>query len=448
MMFNKIKLGELLNQKKAHSQTGPFGTQLKASNYVHSGIPVINVKNIGFGDIRSEGLEFVTEEFSNVLKQHQLKENDIVFGRKGAVERHALISKNEAGWVQGSDCIRLRLLTKDYDPKFLSYFFRTEYHKQWMINLGSFGATMGSLNQEIISKIEIPDIPLPIQAKIASILSAYDELIENNKQRIKLLEEMAEEIYKEWFVRMRFPGYESTKFYNEEGKEVPHGTKDALPEGWEYIKVRDAFSIQGGGTPKTEINEYWEEGKINWFSPTDITGSDSIFLEKSAKQISQLGLAKSSAKIFPKKSVMMTSRATIGAVGINITEACTNQGFITCIPNSNFSYPYIYEWIKSNKILMENYSCGATFKEISRGVFKNLNILKPSTPIMKKFTEVMVCLFDELHILGAKNELLQQTRDLLLPRLISGKLSVEHLIKEEEEKLSMAAEPVSGYGEK
>ena len=116
-----------------------------------------------------------------------------------------------------------------------------------MINLGSFGATMGTLNQDIISKIEIPNIPLPTQQKIASILSAYDDLIENNKHRIQLLEEMAEEIYKEWFVRMRFPGFENTRFFNEAGEEVPHGTAGALPEGWEKVKLLDCLKFYIGG---------------------------------------------------------------------------------------------------------------------------------------------------------------------------------------------------------
>ncbi len=152
-MLKVIKIGDLIKQKKAHSQTGPFGTQLKASDYVDEGIPVINVRNIGFGEIRENLLEYLDDEMASNLKSHRLTKNDIVFGRKGAVERHSLISSNEEGWIQGSDCIRLRFLNSEYNPSFISYFFRTEQHKQWMINLGSFGATMGSLNQAIISKI-------------------------------------------------------------------------------------------------------------------------------------------------------------------------------------------------------------------------------------------------------------------------------------------------------
>ena len=239
---------------------------------------------------------------------------------------------------------------------------------------------------------------------------------------------MAEEIYKEWFVRLRFPGYETSAFFEGEGSRSSNFMQCSVPIGWEKVTINDAFEILGGGTPSTEIPEFWQEGKINWFSPTDMTGSENIFLNKSGNQITALGLSNSSAKLFPAKSVMITSRATIGAIGINMTEASTNQGFITCLPNINFSYPYIYEWVKSNIKLLDSYSTGATFKEISKGVFKKLFILKPDLKIMKAFTEIVEPMFDEMNILGQKSEILQQTRDLLLPRLISGKLSVEHMV--------------------
>ncbi len=238
---------------------------------------------------------------------------------------------------------------------------------------------------------------------------------------------MASEIYKEWFVRLRFPNYQNTPFLNAEGKQVPHGTPNALPKGWEIRKVEDSFKIVGGGTPSTSEESYWTKGEINWFSPTDITASSSIFLEESSRKITKDGLGKSAAKIFPPKCIMMTSRATIGAVGINLTEACTNQGFITCIPNEMFPYTYIYHWIISNRTLFENFSGGATFKEISRGVFKSFNIPKIEQTLIESYHNMVSPLFEEINILGQKNQLLQETRDLLLPRLISGKLSVADL---------------------
>lgn len=410
-MLKRIKLGDLIKQKKAHSQTGPFGTQLKASDYVEYGIPVINVRNIGFGDIRSDSLEFVDEDMAKELKSHKLQINDIVFGRKGAVERHSLISSKEEGWIQGSDCIRLRFLTEDYDPRFISYFFLTEYHKQWMINLGSFGATMGSLNQEIISKIAIPDIPLSTQSKIASILSAYDELIENNKQRIKLLVEMAEEIYKEWFVRLRFPGYEKVKFV------------DGLPEGWENIKL-DKVLETVKRKPKISTDQYLDEGLY------PIIDQGDMFIAGYTNDESIVQFEPSPLLVFgdhTRRLKFVDYPFVSGADGTQLL-----------YPKNRNLLP-IYFYIAVKNIDLSNFHYARHFKFL-----KQEYILIPDDKILLKFNNLTNTFYKEIQILKDKNQLLQQTRDLLLPRLISGKLSVEHLV-EEEERLSIAAEPTTTY---
>lgn len=412
---NRITINDLILSGNADIQTGPFGTQLKASEYVETGIPVINVRNIGFGTIREANLEFVTDSKGEKLSSHVLREGDIVFGRKGAVERHALIAKEQDGWIQGSDCLRLRISSEDLYFRYVSCYFRTQAHQDWMQALCSFGATMASLNQDIVKRISIPAPAPPIQRKIAAILTAYDDLIEVNKRRIALLEKMAEELYREWFVRLRFPGYQSTRFVK------------GVPEGWEMTRTEGAFKFTGGGTPSKSVPGYWQDGSINWFTPSDITGAKGIFLSESSDKCSEGGLANSAAKIFPAYSVMMTSRATIGAIGINTTPACTNQGFITCIPNKRYPLPYLYHWLKLAKPYFEQLSGGATFPELTRGTFKKLEILTPPQAIMNDFNRLSVPLFEAIQTALEQNDNLTQTRDLLLPRLISGKLSVEDL---------------------
>ena len=233
----------LVDQGYAEVKTGPFGTQLHASDYVENGIPVINVRNIGFGDIRPEKLEYISEGTAQRLSSHLLKPNDIVFGRKGAVERHAFIKQAHDRWFQGSDCLRLRVNGETVDPRFVSYCFLTEAHKVWMMNQCSHGATMASLNQDIVKRIPLRLPSLETQRKIASILSAYDDLIENNTRRIKILEEMAQAIYREWFVNFRFPGHEQVKMVDS-----PLGR---VPEGWEVKTLGDiANEARRGVDPK------------------------------------------------------------------------------------------------------------------------------------------------------------------------------------------------------
>jgi type I restriction enzyme S subunit len=196
------------------------------------------------------------------------------------------------------------------------------------------------------------------------------------------------------------------------------------PEGWEVKSIGDVIQTIGGGTPSRKNSEYWENGTVTWFTPSDLTASKSLFITNSQSQITEIGLKKSSAKLFPPYSVMMTSRATIGVVSINSETACTNQGFIVCIPNERLSAYQIYFWIKSNLETIQSVASGATYKEINKSVFRAMNILVAPKMINKLFFETIHSFFKQIECLQAKNLILIQTRDLLLPRLIEGEIEV------------------------
>jgi type I restriction enzyme, S subunit len=295
-------------------------------------------------------------------------------------------------------------------PRYAYYFLQ----KMRLENFNS-GAGVPTLNQNHLHKLKIRIPSVPIQKKIAGILTAYDDLIENNKRRISLLENLAEEIYREWFVRLRFPGYQKVEI-----------TK-RVPNGWTLMKVEHAFKFTGGGTPAKEVDRYWNDGDVNWFTPSDITSADGTFIERSGEQCTEEGVNNSSARMFPAYSLMLTSRATIGAIGINTTPACSNQGFITCIPNERYPLPYLYYWLKLAKPHFELLAGGATFAELTKGTFKRIEILTPPQPITTEFARIVSPLFKNIETLLAVSRKLIETRDRLLPRLISGKLSVEHL---------------------
>jgi len=230
---------------------------------------------------------------------------------------------------------------------------------------------------------------------------------------------MAQNLYREWFVKFRFPGYQHTRFTD--------SPLSQIPEGWEVKTVENTFDILGGGTPSKVVHEYWSEGTINWYSPTDLTATGSMFMEYSGNQISELGLKKSSARLFPPFSVMMTSRATLGVISINTTEACTNQGFITCIPDEHFPLYTLYYWLKENVEYFISLGTGATFKEITKGVFKTIELVVPVQAIISQFEETMQPFALQILNLQRKNTVLRRTRDLLLPRLISGEVDVSEL---------------------
>ena len=287
-----------------------------------------------------------------------------------------------------------------------------KYHTQHT-GVARFQYTSFAENEELI----LPSVDLQVQ--IAAILSTYDDLIENNTRRIEILEEMARRLYEEWFVHFRFPGHEAVSFKDSE--------LGRIPEGWEVKSVAESFQMLGGGTPSKKVPEYWEGGEINWFSPTDLTKSSSAFMEESSNKITELGLKKSSAKLFPENSVMMTSRATIGVVAINTQPATTNQGFITCLPNDEFPLNLMYHWLKYNVDTFISLGTGATFKEISKGTFKEIQLAVPPLDVSRAYEEAVRSMMRQVLLLQRKNTNLRAQRDLLLPKLVSGEINVSDI---------------------
>jgi type I restriction enzyme, S subunit len=303
------------------------------------------------------------------------------------------------------------------DVRFVKYYLDTIIPD---IRAITRGATQDNLSVDKLLSFDFLVPPLPTQRKIASILSAYDDLIENNTRRIAILEEMAQSIYREWFVNFRFPGFEDVKLVDS-----PLGM---IPEGWECSQVSEVFETFGGGTPSKKVEEYWDDGDITWFAPSDLTKSGNMYSSSSGTCITESGLKKSSAKLFPAYSVMLTSRATIGVLSINTIPACTNQGFITCIPNERVSALQLFFWLREQTAKILNFATGATFKEITKGNFRKFSYLVPPPDVSEQFNELAAPIGRNIETLICKQDNLRTTRDLLLPKLISGKLDVEDLV--------------------
>ena len=281
------------------------------------------------------------------------------------------------------------------------------------------GAAQPKLSQASLKRLPVTAPPFVVQAQIAEAIRALDGLLDINRRRIEILEEMARLLYREWFVHFRFPGHEDV--------ELVDSDLGPIPEGWGVSQVCDVLETIGGGTPSKEVEEYWTEGDVQWFTPTDLTRAGSAFVFNSKLGITELGLKKSSAKLFPAGSVMMTSRATIGVVSISTTEAATNQGFITCVPSERLPSSYIYFWLHENIDQFLSLSGGATFKELRKSTFRELPILVPSRPEMNRFEERVGPMMALIKNLLQQNRALLEARDLLLPRLVSGELDVSEL---------------------
>ncbi|MXW97485.1 MAG: restriction endonuclease subunit S [Acidimicrobiaceae bacterium] len=334
----------------------------------------------------------------------------VVVGRKGSL--------GGVYWSEGSywphDTTLWVRDFKDNHPKFIYYFLHT-------LDLARFdvGASNPTLNRNHLHAIEVRIPPLPVQKRIAYTLSTLDDLIDSNRSQVAILEATTRLLYREWFVHFRFPGHEAV--------ELVDSDFGPIPEDWEVSQVSDVLETVGGGTPAKTEEAFWEDGTVQWFTPTDLTRAGAAFAFDSALKITERGLKKSSAKLFPAGSVMMTSRATIGTISIAATPATTNQGFITCVPSDRLTSNYIYFWLHANVDLFLSLAGGATFKELRKSTLRELPLLLPGQREMDSFEDSVEPMMSLLKNLLQQNQVLLEARDLLLPRLVSGELDVSEL---------------------
>ena len=259
------------------------------------------------------------------------------------------------------------------------------------------------------TKLNVPD--LPTQMRIAEILSAYDNLIENNNRRIALLEKATQEFYKEWFVRFRFPGHENAKFEN------------GLPEGWERRKISAYYDTCSGGTPSRTYEEYFVAGIYPWVKTGEI--KDCIIID-TEEYITKEAVKKSSAKLLPAKSVAMAMYGVnIGQLGYFDKQMTCNQACCVFLDKRSFSSKhYLFQYLKSIREYLLLISFGAAQQNLSQELIKKIKIVMPSDDIVRAFEEKVDAIYDSIKILMYKNQNLAKQRDLLLPRLMSGKLEV------------------------
>ena len=406
MKWEKVKLKEIA----LAIQTGPFGSQLHQSDYSKNGIPVVMPKDLLNGKISEQSIARVSKIHVNRLKRHIISNGDILYSRRGDVGRCAYATEYETGWLCGTGCLRVTINTIKANSKFIFYQLQQPSIVGWVQN-HAVGSTMLNLNTAILSEIPLLLPTLCIQTKIADILSAYDELIENNQKQIKLLEEAAQRLYKEWFVDLRFPGYEKTPII------------DGVPEGWKKYRISEIGKVVTGKTPSTEKEEYYGKEIPFVKIPDMYNGIYSIVTETS---LTKEGADTQKSKYIPANSIMVSCIATVGLVNISVNVCQTNQQINTIILNQQEDLYYIYFTMKRLKTLLEGVgSNGATMTNVNKTKFENLEILYPIKELRKKYFCFCYPIFKKIYDLSMNNIFLSQARDCLLPKLMSGELEVQ-----------------------
>lgn len=373
----------------------------------------LNTSNVTIEGFNFDKINYVSKEKDEVLRKGRLEYNDLILTTRGTIGNIAYYEEGMFSPMRiNSSMLILRVNNDIVSQSFIYYLIKTKSFREYM-NLYSSGSAQPQLPVKDLRqiKIQIPDIKT--QEKIADILSIYDELIENNNRRIEILEKTAEEIYKEWFVRMRFPGYKNTKFIK------------GIPEGWEVKRVGDLGEVITGKTPSTKKEEYYG-GNIMFVKTPDM--NNNTFVMNTEVYLSKDGSDSQALKLLPKNSIMVNC---IGAnagesVSLNIEEAHTNQQINSIVLEDTMYREWVYLTVKNLKeIIKLTAATGATMPNLSKGKFERLKILFSTNETIKEFNNNTKDIFENIKVLMLNNQNLIKQRDLLLPRLMNGTIQVK-----------------------
>jgi len=351
-----------------------------------------------------------------VTERNILRDGDIVFvrsnGNRELIGRSLLIEKPPEEVTHSAFTIRLRFTSRELSPKFYAYCFRTPIIRKGLTAYGG-GSNISNLTQDILNALEGPSPPLSVQQRITDILSAYDELIENHQRRIRILEEMARTIYREWFVLFRFPCHEKTKLVSS-----PHGN---IPQGWKITPAPECIYIN----PRTPVPREGEKP----FVPMGSLSNDSMLISDIERRSGNSGAKFQNgdtlfARITPclengkTAFVQFLDSPQAGAFGstefIVLRSRTLTPEFVYCIARSD----------EFRSIAIKSMGGATGRQRVQEKCFEKFLIAQPPLELLKRFTEMVAPSFRLIYGLHNKVQNLRRTRDLLLPRLLSGELSV------------------------
>ena len=399
--------------KKVCSGGTPKSTE---PSYYDGDIPWLNTKEINFNRIYSTERSITQKGLDNSSAKW-IDANCVIVAMYGATA--AKVAINKIPLTTNQACCNLSIDEKIADYHYVYYWLCANYTE--LASLANGGAQQ-NLNAQQIKDFEISLPSLEEQRRIAGILGAIDDKIENNRRINTNLELQAQALYKQWFVDFEFPNEEG-KPYKSSGGKMVDSALGLIPESWSVGKLEDIGDIIGGGTPSKVVAEYYTKNGIAWITPKDLSVSHLKFTAKGETDITELGYKNSSAKIMPRGSVLFSSRAPIGYISIAKNDICTNQGFKSVVPNNGCT-AFVYYFLLSNTENIESKATGSTFKEASGALMKSLELVIPSDDILEKFEKIMLPIFESQEKFEEENETLATLRDTLLPKLMNGEIKV------------------------
>ena len=384
--WKEYKLGEIIQI------IGGGTPKTSVPEYWDGDIPWLSVSDFNNG----KKYVFTTEKHITQLGLNNsstklLHKDDIIISARGTVGVVAMIGSDMAF---NQSCYGIR--NKDLvDKQYLYYLLVNSVNG---LKQNAYGGVFDTITRETFDLIDVSLPSLDEQRRIAAILSSLDDKIDLLHRENATLEQMAETLFRQWFVV--------------EAKEE-----------WEEGKLGDILSVKGGTTPSTKEPSFWD-GDIAWTSPRDVTTLNGLCLFETEKRITQKGLEQISSGLLPSGTLLMSSRAPVGVLAFAEIPLAINQGYIAILDDKGYSKEFIYLWLKTNMDLVHSYSNGSTFMEISKSAFKSLVIVIPPKEEVGIFVEKIKPYFEKIRMNEIQIRTLTKTRDGLLPRLMSGELKV------------------------
>lgn len=405
--WEEKQLGEMIRIKHGFAFSGDYIIDCD------NGVVLVTPGNFKIGGgFKQSGKKFYSGEFS---KEYVLKKKSLIVTMTDLSKNAdtlgyaAYVPNDEKIYLHNQRIGLVSIISDDIIEKFLYWLLRTPWYQRRIANTSS-GTNVKHTSPDRIYKYKFMLPEKGQQECIADILSAYDDLIEANNRRIELLEQAAQELYKEWFVRFRFPGHENAKF------------KDGFPKGWTIKRLTDYGRVETGKTPSTEIAENYG-GKILFVKTPDM--HDNMFIIQTEDKLSERGHGTQPKKLLPANSIMVSCIGTAGVVSINAEPAHTNQQINSIVLNNPNELEWLYYTCKSLKETIELFGAtGATMTNLSKSKFEKLKVVDPGEELILSYHDKVKPLFDEIKSLMYQNQNLTAQRDMLLPRLMSGKLEV------------------------
>jgi len=373
------------------------------------GFPLIRTPNIGRGRLLLDGVYRVSEDtYAEWTRRAKPETDDLILAREAPAGNVAIV-KNGQTVCLGQRTVHLRVDVQQVDPDFLCYFLLAP-PQQGLLLAGETGATAKHVNMKDIRRLPLRKMPsIESQRRAGRILAAYDDLIENNRRRIQLLEQAARLLYKEWFVHLRFPGHEHTKIL------------DGVPEVWEKKTAFEVMDVLSGGTPKTTNPSYWD-GDIPFFTPKDAT--DFAYAHDTEKSITEAGLKNCNSNLYPKNTVFITARGTVGKINLAQRFMAMNQSCYALIAHPPVSQQFLYFALVDGVEQFRSRAVGAVFDAIIRDTFKLIPFVVPDEKLITAFMEHVSPMLAQIDNLSGQIRSLRKARDLLLPKLMNGEFNL------------------------